>query len=194
MPDVKLPVNQLFAAPAVGGENCGTARIRGQDCPGVIPSAGANTFEAMTETTTISEILKGKGIQVWSVPPETTVYDAIRLMAEKNIGALVVTQGDRLIGIFSERDYTRRVILQGKSSKTTQVREVISGQVISVTPAHTIQNCLHLMTDHRIRHLPVVENGRLAGMVSIGDLVNAIISAQQSTIEQLQTYITGVPG
>lgn len=145
-------------------------------------------------TSTVSEVLKGKGGQVWSVPPETTVYNALVVMAEKNIGALCVTDGDRLIGIISERDYTRKIVLRGRSSRTTTVREIISDHVISVTPESTVEDCLHLMTDNRVRHLPVMTNGQLTGLVSIGDLVNSIISSQQNTIDQLQTYITGVPG
>lgn len=148
----------------------------------------------MIDNTSVSEILKGKGSTVWSVTPETSVFDAIQLMADKNIGALLVTEGGRLLGVVSERDYTRKVILQGKASKTTQVREIVSGAVISVTPSHTVQECLQLMTQNRVRHLPVLDGGKIAGLVSIGDLVNHIITAQRSTIEQLQTYISGVPG
>ena len=145
-------------------------------------------------TSTLSEVLKDKGTQVWSVPPDTTVYNALVLMADKNIGALCVTDGDRLIGIISERDYTRKIVLRGRSSRTTTVQEIISGHVITVTPESTVEECLHLMTDNRVRHLPVMTDGRLTGIVSIGDLVNSVISTQQNTIEQLQTYITGVPG
>lgn len=148
----------------------------------------------MITHSTISEILKTKGTQVWAVPPDTTVYNALVLMAEKNIGALCITEGDRLIGIVSERDYTRKIVLRGKSSRTTHVREIVSGHVISVTPESTVEECLHLMTDNRVRHLPVMAGGKLAGLISIGDLVNYIISTQQNTIEQLQTYISGVPG
>jgi CBS domain-containing protein len=148
----------------------------------------------MTTNASISEILKSKGSVVWSVRPETTVFEALQLMADKNIGSLAVTEGDRLIGILSERDYTRKVILQGKSSKTTQVREIMAGHVLTITPEHTVKECLELMTEKRTRHLPVIEGGRLVGLVSIGDLVNWLISAQYSTIEQLQTYIGGVPG
>ena len=148
----------------------------------------------MIETTSISEILAHKGSQVWSVTPETSVYDAVKMMAEKNIGALAVMEGERVVGIISERDYTRKVVLQGKASKSTQVREIITGQVVSVTRNHTVPDCLRLMTTHRIRHLPVIEDGKLVGLVSIGDLVNSVISAQRTTIEQLQTYITGLPG
>jgi CBS domain-containing protein len=149
---------------------------------------------AMIDNTSISSILEAKGIQVWSVTPETSVFDAIKLMAEKNIGALAVMDGERLIGVFSERDYTRKVILQGKASKSTQVREIFSGQVVTISRDHTVEDCLRLMTHHRIRHLPVMQEGKLVGLVSIGDLVNSVISAQRTTIEQLQTYITGLPG
>lgn len=147
----------------------------------------------MNPNATISEILSYKGSNAWSVSPSATVFEAIKLMAEKNVGALLVTEDDKLVGIISERDYTRKVALKGKSSKETAVREILSGQVISVAPSHTVEECLRLMTDHRIRHLPVLDQGRIEGVISIGDLVNWIISAQRTTIEQLQTYITGLP-
>ena len=144
---------------------------------------------------TIGEILNHKGASVWSIRPEATVFEAIQLMAEKNIGALLVTdKNHRLVGILSERDYTRKVALRGKSSKQTAVKEILSGQVIHVSPTHTIEECMRLMTDHRVRHLPVLDKDRILGVVSIGDLVNWIISAQSTTIHQLQTYITGYPG
>lgn len=143
---------------------------------------------------TIGEILHNKGSGVWSIVPDATVYEAIKMMADKNVGALLVTDKGRLIGIISERDYTRKVALRGKSSRQTSVREILSGQVINVTPAHTVEDCMRLMTDHRVRHLPVLEGNQIVGVVSIGDLVNYIISAQTSTIHQLQTYITGYPG
>ncbi len=143
---------------------------------------------------TIGEILHNKGTGVWSIVPDATVYEAIKMMADKNVGALLVTDKGRLIGIISERDYTRKVALRGKSSRQTSVREILSGQVINVTPAHTVEDCMRLMTDHRVRHLPVLERDQVVGVVSIGDLVNYIISAQTSTIHQLQTYITGYPG
>ncbi len=148
----------------------------------------------MNPNGTISEILNQKGTQVWSIPPDATVFEAVQMMADKNVGALLVTEGDRLVGIISERDYTRKVVLRGKSSRQTAVREILSGQVIHVTPAHTVEECLRLMTDHRIRHLPVLEGNRILGVVSIGDLVNWVISAQTTTINQLQTYIAGYPG
>lgn len=147
----------------------------------------------MIDTTNISEILTHKTGTIWNVTPESSVFDAIQLMADKNIGALAVLENGRLIGIVSERDYTRKVVLRGKASKTTSVREILGGQVISVTPTHTVADCLRLMTEHRIRHLPVLQGSELVGIISIGDLVNWIISAQRNQIEQLQTYITGVP-
>ena len=147
----------------------------------------------MNPNGTISEILHQKGNQVWSIDPNTMVFDAIQLMADKNIGALLVTEGSRLVGILTERDYTRKVALKGKSSKQTPVKEILSGQVIHVSPDHTIEECLRLMTDHRVRHLPVLEADRIVGIISIGDLVNWIINAQSSTINLLQTYISGVP-
>lgn len=148
----------------------------------------------MIPTGTISEILNNKGSSVWSIDPEALVFDAIQMMADKNIGALLVTENAKLVGILSERDYTRKVALKGKSSKQTRVREILSGQVIQVKPSHTIEDCMRLMTEHRVRHLPVIDGERIVGIISIGDLVNWIISAQTSTIHQLQTYITGYPG
>jgi CBS domain-containing protein len=122
------------------------------------------------------------------------VFDAIQLMAEKNIGALLVTDGGKLVGIISERDYTRKIALKGKSSKQTPVKEILSQTVVHVNPSHTVEECMRIMTDHRIRHLPVLEGDVIRGVVSIGDLVNWIISAQNTAIHQLQTYITGYPG
>jgi CBS domain-containing protein len=147
----------------------------------------------MNPNATIQEILTQKGGSAWTIGPEATVFDAIQMMSEKNVGALLVTQADRLVGIISERDYTRKVALKGKSSKQTAVREILSGQVIMVNPHHTVEECMRLMTDHRIRHLPVLEGEKIVGVVSIGDLVNWIISAQHTTIQQLQTYIAGYP-
>jgi CBS domain-containing protein len=140
---------------------------------------------------TIDAVLKHKSAALWSISPDTTVYDAIQVMADKNIGALLVTAEDRLIGVVSERDYTRKVALKGKSSKETPVREIISTPVITATPAHTVEECLRLMTDHRVRHLPIQENDRTIGVVSIGDLVNWVISAQDVAIKQMENYIAG---
>lgn len=147
----------------------------------------------MTQVGHIREILHTKGSAVWTIPPEATVFDAIQMMADKNVGALLVTVEGKLIGIISERDYSRKVVLKGRSSKETPVREILSGSVIFVTPDHTVEECMRLMTEHRVRHLPVLEGEQIAGVVSIGDLVNWIISAQSSAIHQLETYITGYP-
>jgi CBS domain-containing protein len=145
----------------------------------------------MNITGTIDSILNQKSDAIWTVPPEATVYEGIQLMADKNIGALLVMSGERLVGIFSERDYTRKVILKGKSSKSTFVREIISTPVISVEPCSTIEECMRLMTDRRIRHLPVVDCGKVVGIVSIGDLVNWMISAQHVALNQMEDYISG---
>jgi CBS domain-containing protein len=147
----------------------------------------------MIQNAAISEILSFKGNAVWSISPNATVFEAVQLMSDKNIGALLVIENEKLVGIISERDYTRNVVLKGKSSKQTPVKEIISRNVIHVTPAHTVEDCLRLMTDHRVRHLPVLDGESIIGVVSIGDLVNWIISAQTSTIHQLQTYIGGYP-
>ena len=142
----------------------------------------------------IKEILDHKGAAVWTVTPDTTVFEAIQLMSEKNIGALLVTERDKLVGILSERDYTRKVALKGKTSKELKVREILSDHVLSVTPGHTVEECLRLMTENRVRHLPVLDGEKITGVVSIGDLVNWIISTQSTTIRQLETYISGIPG
>ena len=147
----------------------------------------------MNPNDTISEILNHKGTNAWVISPDSTVFDAVQLMSDKNVGALLVTEGTKLVGIISERDYTRKVVLKGKSSKETLVREILSGNVIHVSPATSVEDCMRLMTDHRIRHLPVLEEDRIVGIVSIGDLVNWIISAQTTRISQLQTYIDGYP-
>ena len=138
----------------------------------------------------INEILAGKPAQIWSVSPDATVYEAIEIMADKNIGALPVMSGEKLVGVLSERDYTRKVALKGKSSKETKVCEIIAPPV-TATPSHTVEECMKLMTTHRVRHLPVLDGERVVGLISIGDLVNWIISAQSVTIHQLESYITG---
>jgi CBS domain-containing protein len=145
----------------------------------------------METTGTISAILKHKTQDIWSVAPDATVFDAIHLMADKNVGALLVMSAGRLIGVISERDYTRKVALKGKSSKETAVREILSAPIVSATPDHSIEECMRLMTVHRVRHLPVLEGDTVVGIVSIGDLVNWIISAQSLAINQLENYISG---
>ena len=147
----------------------------------------------MTFEGRIREVLGHKGKSVWTISPEETVFAAIKMMAEKNVGALLVTKNNKLVGIISERDYSRKVILQGRSSKSTAVHDILSGRVFFVSPDHGIDDCMRLMTEHRIRHLPVLEGDKIIGVVSIGDLVNWIISAQNSAIHQLETYITGYP-
>lgn len=142
---------------------------------------------------TIHDILQLKGTTVWTIRPDATVFEAIQLMADKNIGAVLVTDREKLIGIISERDYTRKVALKGKSSKELKVREILSEKMIHVTPQHSIEECLRLMTDRRVRHLPVLDGDRIAGVISIGDLVNWVISAQNATIRQLESYISGSP-
>lgn len=147
----------------------------------------------MTPTGTIRDILGHKGNAAWTIAPGATVFEAIKLMADKNVGALLVTETEKLVGIISERDYTRKVMLRGKSSKETAVREILSEKVISVTEEHSVEDCMRLMTENHVRHLPVLDAEAIKGIVSIGDLVNWIITAQSSTIHQLQTYITGYP-
>lgn len=140
---------------------------------------------------TVEAILKQKGSRVWTIPPGATVFEAIELMAARNIGALVVVTGSKLDGIFTERDYTRKVALHGKSSKDTFVSEILSQQVLVATPLSTVEDCMRLMTENRVRHLPVLEGEQLVGLISIGDLVNWIISVQSMEIHQLQSYISG---
>ena len=140
----------------------------------------------------VANILKSKPDQtVYKIAPGVSVYDALRLMADKNIGALLVAEDDKIVGIFTERDYARKVVLMERSSKQTAVREIMTSSVIYVRPDQTNEECMALMTDNRLRHLPVIDNGRLLGLVSIGDLVKDIISEQQFIIEQLQHYIQG---
>ena len=140
---------------------------------------------------TVREVLQKKRRDVWSVSPDATVYEAIELMAEKRVGALLVLELSKLVGIISERDYARKVILKGRSSKETPVREIMTTPVIFVEPQYSVDECMKIITEHRIRHLPVLDGERVVGIVSIGDVVNWIISAQNHTIEQLQNYVTG---
>ena len=139
----------------------------------------------------VSAILAHKGSAVWSIAPNATVFDAIQLMADKNVGALPVVEDGRLAGIISERDYTRKVILKGKSSKETPVRDIMTQQLITARSGDSVTECMRVMTDKRIRHLPVMDGSKIIGLVSIGDLVRRIISAQTATIDNLEKYITG---
>ena len=139
----------------------------------------------------LSQLLDAKGHGVWSVIPDDSVFDAIKKMADQKIGSLVVLEEDSIVGIITERHYTRNVILKGKSSLSTPVRDIMESRVICVNPKHTIEECMAVMTEKRIRHLPVVDQGRLVGLVSIGDLVKTIIKDQQFTIDQLTHYICG---
>lgn len=146
----------------------------------------------MSITGTVGTILNQKGRQVYSIRPDATVFEAIRLMADKNVGALLVMSGEQLLGVVSERDYTRKVALKGKTSRDAKVCEIVSNPVVSATPGHSVEECMRLMTTHRVRHLPILEDQKIVGVVSIGDLVNWTISAQDATIEQLKSYITGL--
>ena len=138
---------------------------------------------------TLKQLLEAKGRDVYSIAPDALVFDALRLMADKGVGALMVMEGGRIAGILSERDYARKVILHGKSSHDIQVRDIMTGKIITVHPGQTVEECMALMTEKRIRHLPVTEGERLIGVLSIGDLVKEVIAEQQQTIRQLESYI-----
>jgi CBS domain-containing protein len=141
--------------------------------------------------TTVRNVLLTKGSTIWSIAPEATVFDALQMMAEKNIGALLVMQKGKLVGIFSERDYARKLILKGESSHKTAIKDVMTTGVLFVQPEQSIDECMALMTNRHIRHLPVLENENCIGLISIGDVVKAIISEHEYTIKQLENYITG---
>ncbi|KER84764.1 CBS domain-containing protein [Xanthomonas arboricola] len=138
---------------------------------------------------TVRQLLGTKQVEVFAVAADAAVIEAIRLMAEKGIGAVLVMDGPRLVGIVSERDYARKVVLRDRASSTTSVADIMSTQVVTVSPSDTVERCMQLMTDGRFRHLPVVDNGRVQGVISIGDLVKAVIENQQRDIDQLQRYI-----
>ncbi len=145
----------------------------------------------MNVTGTIDAILGDKRGEVFSIGPDATVYDAVALMAEKNVGALLVVENGSLVGIVSERDYTRKVMLRGKRSRETQVREIMSTNLTTVDPKQSVDDCLRFMTEKRIRHLPVVRDGSICGVISIGDLVKHVISVQSATLDHLERYISG---
>ncbi len=143
---------------------------------------------------TVKNIIQNKSNSIYSVSPDTSVLDALQLMMDKNISALLIMEGPKLRGIFTERDYARKVILQGKSSKETKIRDVMTADLETIKLNSSIDLCMRIMTDRRIRHLPIVEGGKVAGMISIGDLVKFVIEDQKQTIEQLQNYINSYPG
>jgi CBS domain-containing protein len=138
----------------------------------------------------VSDVLKTKGSHIFSVAGDVTVYEAIKVMGEKNIGALMVMEGEKLTGILSERDYARKIVLKGKASRETKVKDIMTDNVITVSPDDTIEKCMELMSAKHFRHLPIVEDSKVLGMISIGDVVNAIIAGQKETIEQLKNYIS----
>jgi CBS domain-containing protein len=154
---------------------------------GGVDSAGEGVIVAET----IASILKGKGQETWSVTPDATVYDSIALMAQKGIGAVLVISQGKLTGIISERDYARKIVLEGRSSRGTRVREIMTPDPVTARPENTVEECMSIMTQCRVRHLPVLDGENLIGIVSIGDLVKAVIADQAHTIDQLQTYIGG---
>jgi CBS domain-containing protein len=145
----------------------------------------------MSPSDRVQAVLRMKGADVWSVPPDVTVYEAIQMMSDREIGALPVVLNGELLGILSERDYARKVILQGRSSRHTLVTEIMTAAPITVTPNDSVEDCMRLMTENRVRHLPVCEGRRIVGIVSIGDLVNWIISAHEESIANLRSYIAG---
>lgn len=139
----------------------------------------------------VKHILQTKGNVIYSVAPSIMVYEAIEMMCEKNIGGLLIVEEDRLVGIFTERDYARKLILKGRSSKDTPIRDLMTSNLVTVTPDTTIDDCMRVMVGRKIRHLPVLENDELVGLISIGDVVRHVIEEQKSIIEQLEQYITG---
>ncbi|MGC2639506.1 MAG: CBS domain-containing protein [Acidobacteriaceae bacterium] len=148
----------------------------------------------METTGKISDLMRRKGGAVWWIGPTASVYDAVVMMADKQIGALLVMDDGQLLGIVSERDYARKVVLLGRSSHETPVTEIMSSPVVTVTPDATVGDCMRMVTERRFRHLPVVEKGQVTGMVSIGDLVNWVVTEQQATIRHLEAWIAGTPG
>lgn len=141
--------------------------------------------------TTVNDLLRDKSAEIWTIAPESSVFEALELMSEKNIGAVLVLESGRLVGLLSERDYARKVILENRTSRDTPVRDVMTTRVAYVEPSMKIQDCLALMTDKRFRHLPVMDNDKLVGLVSIGDLVKGVLAEKEFMIEQLEQYISG---
>jgi CBS domain-containing protein len=141
--------------------------------------------------TTVRTVLQAKNNTIWSIAPEAVVLDALKIMADRNVGALMVMHQDNVVGIFSERDYARKIVLKGETSRTALVKDAMTSNVLTVNPEQSIDDCMTLMTNKHIRHLPVLENGKLIGLISIGDVVKAIISEHEYTIKQLENYITG---
>lgn len=139
----------------------------------------------------VKQVLEQKGNKAFSVRPENTVLEALAAMAEHDIGAVMITEGDRLLGIFTERDYARKVILHGRASKDTKISDLMTPNVCTITPSHTIDQVMNIMTENRFRHLPVVDHGKIAGIITIGDVVKAVIAMQEATIQQLSSYISG---
>ena len=140
---------------------------------------------------TVADILQTKGSEVWTITPETIVFDALKTMADRNVGALVVMDGAKVTGILSERDYARKVILHGRSSRELETREIMSTNVYFVSPEQNIEDCMALFTNKRVRHLPVIQTDELIGIISIGDVVKAVIAEHEYTIKHLENYITG---
>ncbi len=140
---------------------------------------------------TVREILQTKGFDVWSIAPDATVYEALKMMAEKEVGALLVIDQGHIHGILSERDYARKIILKGKFSKDVPVREIMTDRVLYIRPSQTVEECMALMIDKRVRHLPVIEDGKIVGLISIGDVVKEVISEKEHLIEELENYIIG---
>ena len=140
---------------------------------------------------TVQQILQNKGGSTYAVAPETTVLQALQLMADKNVSAVLVMEGQRLVGIFTERDYARKVVLRGLASKDTKVGDLMTQNVLTVSPAHSVDDCMNIMTNNHVRHMPVVSGGGIAGVISIGDAVKSVMEQQQATIDQLSGYIAG---
>jgi CBS domain-containing protein len=184
-PDNKPSSGLVRLTPTFDGNMIGASDLRRRVSWPLNRAASVNKISGAVGT-----ILKRKGGEIWSVRPDQTVYEAIEMMADKGVGALLVISDGKLAGIISERDYARKVILQGRSSRTTVIQEIMTSPVISVSPKEAVEECMELMTRNRIRHLPIMENERVIGIVSIGDLVKWLVSEQEETIEHLHNYIS----